>query len=56
MINTDLAFEKSDVEATVLTSIDSVKNPKSGTIKAPFIQELIMDDPEALGNVIISKH
>lgn len=47
MENTDLSFEKSDVDAMVLTEIDSVKNPRSGRIKAPSIGELIMDDPQA---------
>ncbi|MBQ6968682.1 MAG: DUF3737 family protein [Lachnospiraceae bacterium] len=47
MENTDLSFEKSDVDAVVLTEIDSVKNPRSGRIKAPSIGKLIMDDPQA---------
>ena len=44
MIDTDLAFEDSEVEATITTSIESVKNPKSGTIRAKEIKELILDD------------
>ncbi len=48
----DLAFEKSEVEAEVTTKIDSVKNPKSGSIKAPAVGSLIMDDPEAKGIVV----
>lgn len=44
MINTDLAFEYSDVEATIKGSIDSVKNPKSGYIKADIIYEIILED------------
>ena len=47
MENTDLSFERSDVDAVVLTEIDSVKNPRSGRIKAPSIGELIMDDQQA---------
>lgn len=53
MADTDLAFEKSEVEATVTTPIVSVKNPRSGTIAAPAVGELIMDDPEAQGTVVI---
>ena len=53
MIDTDLAFEKSTVEATILTAVDSIKNPKKGTIQAPKVGELIMDDPEARGRVIL---
>lgn len=43
MIDTDLAFEKSDVQATIRGSIDSVKNPASGYIEADAIKEIIMD-------------
>lgn len=39
----DLAFEDSDVEATVSTAIVSVKNPRSGSIKALAIGETIKD-------------
>ena len=39
----DLAFEDSDVEATVRTAIVSVKNPRSGSIKALAIGETIKD-------------
>lgn len=53
MKQTDLAFEKSEVQAVVTTPIDSVKNPLSGTIQAPAVGELIMDDEMAKGKVII---
>lgn len=49
MIDTDLAFEKSEVEASVTTPIVSVKNPRSGSIIAPAVGEIIMDDPQAKG-------
>lgn len=52
MIGTDLAFEKSEVEATLTEEIISIKNPKSGTVKVPAVREIIMDDPEAKGKVI----
>ena len=52
MADTDLSFEKSEVEAVVTTPIVSVKNPRSGTITAPSVGELIMDDPEARGKVV----
>ena len=45
MIGTDLAFEKSEVEATVTTAIDSIKNPYAGRISAPAAGEIIIDDP-----------
>ena len=50
LLNTDLSFEFSTVDAEVTTEIDSVKNPISGRIKAKAIRELIMEkhlvDPE----------
>jgi len=52
MEHADLAFEKSEVEATVTTSIDSVKNPKAGRIEAPAVGEIIRDDPAAKGVVV----
>ena len=53
MEGTDLCFEKSEVEATVTTPIVSVKNPRSGTVTAPAVDEIIMDDPEARGEIVI---
>ncbi|MBD5632247.1 MAG: DUF3737 family protein [Clostridia bacterium] len=37
----DLAFEMSDVEATIIGDVLSVKNPKSGFIEADFVGEVI---------------
>ncbi len=54
MINTDLAFEKSEVEAVVTTRVDSIKNPLSGRIQVPEVLEVIMDDEKAEGEVVIS--
>ncbi len=55
MEGTDLSFEYSDVEATVKGHIDSVKNPKSGTITADSVGEVILGDAvmECAGKVII---
>ncbi len=53
MMSADLAFEKSEVDADILTIVDSIKNPRSGNIAVKGVGELIMDDPEALGKVII---
>ena len=49
MIDCDLAFEKSDVRAEINGNILSVKNPKSGTIVADSIGEIIRDDADAEG-------
>ena len=46
VINTDLAFEYSTVDANITTRVDSVKNPMGGRIHARGIDDLIMDDKE----------
>ena len=53
MIDCDLAFEKSDVEADINSSVVSIKNPRSGIIKVESVGEIIMDDPYAKGQVIV---
>ena len=44
LLNTDLAFEYSTVDAEITSKIDSVKNPISGKISAKAIGELIMEE------------
>lgn len=44
LINTDLSFEFSTVDAEIISEIDSVKNPISGKIRAKAIRELIMEE------------
>lgn len=44
LLNTDLCFELSTVDAEVTSKIDSVKNPISGSIRAAAIGELILDE------------
>lgn len=44
MIDTDLAFEKSEVEAEITTEVDSIKNPKRGKITLPRAKELIITE------------
>ena len=56
MIDTDLSFERSDVEATLTTPIVSIKNPLSGHIYVPIVGEIIMDIAEAKGEIIIQKN
>ncbi|MBP3321529.1 MAG: DUF3737 family protein, partial [Clostridia bacterium] len=53
MIDCDLSFEKSQVEATLSAPILSIKNPASGRIWVPACGELIIDDPKAFGEVVI---
>lgn len=52
MIDTDLSFERSEVDATLTEPIDSVKNPLSGTIVVPYARQTIMDIDQAKGVVI----
>ena len=55
LLHTDLAFEYSTVEADITSSIESIKNPISGYIKAPKIGEIIFDDSEIVSeNTIIT--
>jgi len=53
MVDCDLAFEKSDVEAEIVSDVLSIKNPRSGRITAESVGEIIMDDPEAAGKVSV---
>ena len=46
VVNSDLTFEYcSNINADIVSEIDSVKNPLSGKIKAKGIKEIIQDDP-----------
>lgn len=53
MIDTDLAFERSEVEASITTPMLSVKNPLKGHIYLPEVGEVIRDMDEAKGEVFI---
>lgn len=48
----DLAFERSDAEADILSDVVSIKNPYSGTIRVLSVGEIIRDDPNAKGRII----
>ncbi len=53
MEETDLAFEKSTVDAVITTPVVSIKNPSSGRILVPAVGEIIRDDENAKGEIII---
>lgn len=53
MLDADLCFEKSEVEATLTTPVISIKNPAAGHIQVPAVGEIIQDDPKALGKIDI---
>ena len=50
----DLSFEKSDVEADIKSSVDSIKNPANGVIRVQSVGEIIRDDPLSAGEVIVT--
>lgn len=55
MVDTDLSFERSDVEATITTPVVSIKNPLSGHIYVPEVAEIIRDIEGAEGEIVIQK-
>lgn len=55
MVDTDLAFERSEVEATITTPVISIKNPMRGRIVVPQVGEVIRDLDGALGEVVVQR-
>lgn len=55
MVDTDLSFERSEVEATLTAPIVSIKNPRRGRVAVPSVGEIIMDDPLAKGEIVLTK-
>lgn len=53
MINCDLAFEKSIVDAQIIGHVDSIKNPKGGTILAGSIGDVIQEEAKKKDKIII---
>ena len=53
MTDTDLSFERSEVEAPLTTPVVSIKNPLSGHISVPEVGEVIRDIEEARGEIVI---
>ena len=51
MVDADLCFEKSDVDARITTPVLSIKNPRSGLITVPSVGEIVMDDAAAKGEI-----
>lgn len=54
MIDCDLAFERSEVEAAITTPVLSIKNPLSGRITVPAVGEIIRDIPDANGDIVVT--
>lgn len=56
MVDCDLAFERSSVQATITTPVVSIKNPLAESrISLPAVGEIIRDIPEATGEVVLTK-
>lgn len=56
MIDCDLAFERSEVEATITTPVLSIKNPLAGSrIMLPAVGEIIRDIKEGTGTVQVQE-
>ena len=57
MSGPDLAFEYSDVNADIVGSVDSIKNPRSGMIFLDGVGEIITEDPvePCNGKVVLRK-
>lgn len=54
MIDCDLAFERSSVQATITTPVVSIKNPLAESrISLPAVGEIIRDIPEATGEIVV---
>ena len=49
----DLSFEKSSVNATVLTDVLSIKNPYKGKISCVGVGEIIRDDKKSKCKIIV---
>ena len=60
LINTDLCFEySSNINAEITSSIDSIKNPYSGLIRADSVKEVIMDEKFVDPNktrIVVKRH
>ena len=55
MVDCDLSFEKSDVDADISSSVESIKNPLSGRILVDSVEELIVTAPESRAEVVVRR-
>ncbi|MEE0206771.1 MAG: DUF3737 family protein [Peptococcaceae bacterium] len=54
MVDCDLAFERSSVQATITTPVVSIKNPLAESrISLPDVGSIIRDIPEATGEIVV---
>ena len=53
MDDCDLSLEKSEANGIIYSSVDSIKNFYKGKIKVLGVQEIIKNDPNARGEIIV---
>ena len=53
MLDADLAFEKSEVDADLTAPIRSIKNPASGCIRVPAVGEILRDDEASRAEILV---
>ncbi len=53
LLQADLSFEKSEVEATITSPVLSIKNPHAGKIVLPALEEFIQTDADAKAKIIL---
>lgn len=56
MSDADLCFEKSDVEAEIITPVISIKNPYRGTIRVPAVGEIIRTDANSVCLIAVTEN
>ncbi len=49
----DLSFEKSEVNADIVSHVVSIKNPGAGSIKLPSVGDIIIDDPASRAEITV---
>lgn len=50
----DLAFEKSEVVADIKSPVISIKNPRSGRIAVPAVDQIIRDDADSKAEIVVA--
>ena len=55
MLDADLAFERSEVDATLTAPILSIKNPYAGCIRVPSAGEILLDDENARAEIRLTE-
>ena len=53
MHEADFCFERSEVEATVTTPVISIRRPRAGRVFVPAVGEILEEDTEARGEIIV---